>query len=374
MAHKTKNIAILCNSQSWGGLEMNVSRLATWLSEAGHQVLFLAPENSSAYQKAIKISKLRVIPFESGFKYGNVLAAQKLKKILKQNQTLNILSSHSNDVNLMVLTKLFSGNRLNIAYFQQMNLGVDKRDFFHTFFYKRLSHWIAPLPNIAEVTLQRTKVRESQIRIIPLCIEVKKFSKVIDKKEESRSFFNLSKEAKIIGTIGRIDKQKGQEYLIKAVHQLREEGFDWEILFIGDETKGEEGQYLPFLENLVKELEMEEFVNFRSFTDQTELAFAALDIFAMTSYNETFGMVTIEAMASKLPVVGSDRGGTVHLVEHDKTGLLFESQSVEDLTQQLRVLFQNPQKVQEMGQEGHKAAQLKYSHLTEVKEMEKLMI
>lgn len=374
MDSKIKNIAILCNSQSWGGLEMNVFRLAEWLAEAGHQVLFLAPENSSANQKAKENTQLKVSSFESGFKYGNIFAARKLKKILKKNQTRNILSSHSNDVNLMILTKIFSGNTLNVSYFQQMNLGRDKKDLFHTFFYKRLNHWISPLPNISKVTLTRTKVNKSQMRIIPLCIKIEKFDNVSAQKEQAKEFFKLDTNSKIVGTIGRIDKQKGQEFLIKAIHQLRQEGFDWEIVFVGEETKGEEGRYFPFLKDLVQELNMQEFVHFHSFTEKTELAFAALDIFAMTSYNETFGMVTIEAMASGLPVVGSDKGGTPHLVQDGKTGLLFESQNVDDLMNKLRILLQNPDKIIQMGEEGRKVAQLKYSHRTEVREIEKLML
>lgn len=373
LKNQPKNIAVLCNSSSWGGLEMNVLRLANWLAEAGHSVWVLAPENSQAFQKAQENSLINAITFQSGFKYGNLIAARRLKKILKTNHIHNIISSHSKDINLMIISKIYSRNYLNVSYLQQMHLGIPKRDFFHTFFYKRLNNWIAPLPSIAETTLERTKISEAQIQVIPLCIEVENFSNILDKKEEARVFFNLSKQKKIIGTIGRLDAGKGQEYLIRSVYELRNEGYDVEALFIGDETKGEEGEYFPFLRYLIKDLGIESFIHFRPYTDKTDLAFAALDIFAMTSHNETFGMVTIEAMASQLPVVGSNAGGTVDLIEDEKTGLLFETKNAHELSKKLRIFLDKPEFAEHIAEEAQKSAQENYAHLRQVREFEKII-
>jgi len=89
--------------------------------------------------------------------------------------------------------------------------------------------------------------------------------------------------------------------------------------------------------------------------------YAAADALVMNSQElgENFGRVTIEAMAFKLPVLGTNAGGTPEIVENGVTGLLhpvgLEGQN--RLAENILSLMNNPRKAKEMGDAGYKRIQ-----------------
>lgn len=359
------NIAILSNSEAWGGLEMNNFRLAKWLKAEGHHLFVVCPEDSRIAQET-QYTDLKLLTFpKKTLKRGNISGAHKIYKILKKLNIQYVIIGHSRDINLGAFIKMFSKSKIKMVYFQQMRIGVNKKDFLHTFFYRKLDGWIAPLPYLKENVLEHTKVKADKIHIIPLCMEVEPFTKPKN-QSEARSYFNLPQDVKMVGIIGRFDKQKGQEYLIKALAEVHKKGLDLHILLMGEETKGEEGQYLPYLKELVNKLKLEDFVHFRPYTEDTPLAFASLDIFVMASWEETFGMVTIEAMASKLAVIGTNTYGTKDLIHHKKTGLYCLPKDSKTIGEGLEFLLNNPQKAQEMAENAQQEVLNKYSHTVEV--------
>lgn len=76
---------------------------------------------------------------------------------------------------------------------------------------------------------------------------------------------------------------------------------------------------------------------------------------------ETFGLVAIEAFACGLPVIASRMGAMAELVEHGRTGLLFEPGSVEDLAQKIVWAEANPEAMREMGKSARNEYEAKYA-------------
>ncbi|KAL0342036.1 UNVERIFIED_CONTAM: N-acetyl-alpha-D-glucosaminyl L-malate synthase [Sesamum calycinum] len=99
-------------------------------------------------------------------------------------------------------------------------------------------------------------------------------------------------------------------------------------------------------------------------TTRVASLYAAADVYAMNSQGvgETFGRVTIEAMAFGLPVLGTDSGGTREIVEHNVTGLLHPlgRPGAKVLARNLEFLLQNPSARQEMGERGREKVQNLY--------------
>lgn len=91
-------------------------------------------------------------------------------------------------------------------------------------------------------------------------------------------------------------------------------------------------------------------------TTRVASLYAAADVYVMNSQGlgETFGRVTIEAMAFGLPVLGTDAGGTKEIVEHNVTGLLHPlgRNGAQVLAKNLKFLLQNPSARQELGMKG----------------------
>ncbi|NJL12969.1 MAG: glycosyltransferase family 4 protein [Microscillaceae bacterium] len=175
------------------------------------------------------------------------------------------------------------------------------------------------------------------------------------------------------GLWGRFDPGKGQEYLIEALALLRHEGLPIEILLLGEETKGEEGRYLPYLKKQVQQKGLEPFVHFRPFTRQIAQAYASLDVFCMTSKAETFGMVTVEAMASGLPVIGTASGGTPELIQAEETGILIPPLDAKALARAIAYLYQNPEKAQRMGLSAQASVEARFHYRVQVAQTQALL-
>jgi phosphatidylinositol alpha 1,6-mannosyltransferase len=100
--------------------------------------------------------------------------------------------------------------------------------------------------------------------------------------------------------------------------------------------------------------------------DDLARAYAALDVFVHTGTRETFGQTLQEAAASGLPVVAPARGGPLDLVEHGRTGLLFDPDVEGDLAACLLRLLPDRRRREAMGAAGQAAvASRSWSALTE---------
>ncbi len=109
---------------------------------------------------------------------------------------------------------------------------------------------------------------------------------------------------------GRLIKRKGQQYLIPALARLKQQGVAVELLLVGTGDNG------PALRRHVQNLELEDAVQFTGFVPWESMPrlYQTSDIFVLPSCNEGMSIALLEAMATGLPVVVTDTGGTRELV------------------------------------------------------------
>lgn len=141
-----------------------------------------------------------------------------------------------------------------------------------------------------------------------------------------------------IGFIGRMVKEKGIFDLVDAFFRLRDYFPDWKLVFVGDGKDKKE-----FI-NYINKMELNSYVDLLDSVNHEEVGnlLNQFDIFVLPSYDtsewrEQFGHVLIEAMACKIPVIGST-GGEIARVIGDG-GLVFEQRNVADLISKLKVLM-----------------------------------
>ena len=139
---------------------------------------------------------------------------------------------------------------------------------------------------------------------------------------------------------------KGQEYLIKATARVVGAGKPMHALIIGQAVP----QYLQHLKQQIADLDVGAVVHIHSYTDDPSLAYAALDVFVMASLEETYGMVTVEAMAAGLAVVGTRSGGTPELLGNGQYGVLVPPKDDEALAAALIRLMDAPGERNMLGQ------------------------
>ncbi|HZU35553.1 MAG TPA: glycosyltransferase family 4 protein, partial [Gemmataceae bacterium] len=148
-----------------------------------------------------------------------------------------------------------------------------------------------------------------------------------------RHDLGISANAKIIGTVGRLDEIKRQDLLIRAVARLRERGQQVHLLLVGD------GPRLEELKALAADLAAAAYVHFAGYQSQPERYLQLMDVFALTSRSEGMPLAVLEAWAAGVPVVASRVGGLPALIEEGQTGLLFPSGDEAALVETLATLL-----------------------------------
>jgi len=131
--------------------------------------------------------------------------------------------------------------------------------------------------------------------------------------------------AKIIGTVARLEDQKGVVYLLEAVGLLKSRGHDIHLVVVGDG---------PLKDKLIQrcaQLEITDRVRFAGRSDDAAALVATWDAFVLASLWEGLPNVVIEAQALGVPVVATDVGGVSELIENGKTGLLVAPRDPQDL-------------------------------------------
>jgi glycosyltransferase involved in cell wall biosynthesis len=115
--------------------------------------------------------------------------------------------------------------------------------------------------------------------------------------------------------------------------------------------------YLQQLKHSVESKQLSDKVCFISFVQNVSAMMPIFDALMLTTYSETFGLVLIEAMRANVAVIGSNAGGVLEIIDHEKTGLLFETQNSHDLADKMEYLMKHPQACQRYAQAGYEKAE-----------------
>ncbi|MDX9790283.1 MAG: glycosyltransferase [Candidatus Kapabacteria bacterium] len=331
-------IAFLCTSESWGGLEMNVVKLADNLSREGLSVTIFTVKDTKIHLNTDKnLVNCRLLPKHR--KYFDLFKARRFAKILNREGIRILLFMHSNDTEFASNTKLFYPD-LKIIYHQNMHVGRKKKDFFHNIRFARYDYWICPLNLLADEVKNLTNFPPDKVRIIPIGADSKRIE-MAKSKIEYRKILNINQEGFYFGIIGRIDKQKGQMDLLRAYNEIKDIDKDIKILIMGEPTIGESGEYFREIKEYIVNNHLSDFVFLRSYSKEVSNFYGAVDCFVLTSKSETYGMVTIEAMLSGVPVIAGSGGGTKELLEYGKYGSLYKSGVISQLAVQMKDMLNN---------------------------------
>ena len=147
--------------------------------------------------------------------------------------------------------------------------------------------------------------------------------------------------------MGRMLKLKHPDLLVKATAALRDKGYKFRVLYVGE---GEERENLQILVNMYHLGDITFFMDFLS-PDQAREKMADAKIFVMTSnFLEGWGSVIYEALNAGCATVASHAPGACPwLVKDGITGLVFESGNVESLTKKLEILLNDPSLCEKLG-------------------------
>lgn len=147
----------------------------------------------------------------------------------------------------------------------------------------------------------------------------------------------------VLGTVGRLIPVKGYESLLEALASVR---LDFRLLIVGD------GPLMGRLTELSRELGLEEKVKMVGFRTDVSRILSGIDVFVLPTLGEGFGLVLLEAMAHKIPIVSTNAMAVPEVVEHGKTGILVPPRDIKALREAIEFLIGSREIRATMGQRG----------------------
>lgn len=175
-----------------------------------------------------------------------------------------------------------------------------------------------------------------------------------------RQEFRIEPDTPLLLTVSRLSYWKGHTELLKALAEVKKQTPNFKLLIVGvDDPRAHpgHGSYTAELKALVTELELADQVVFTGYRSDVQELMAACDMYTMPSFEEPFGMVYLEAMCMKKPVIALDNGGSREVVEQNKTGLLSAPQDIAALAENILSLMNDADLRRTLGENGRIRAQ-----------------
>ncbi len=173
-------------------------------------------------------------------------------------------------------------------------------------------------------------------------------------RAELRRRYRLGERPTVV-CLSRLVPRKGQDMLIQALPAIRRRVEGAALVIVGG------GPYLETLRKLTRDYEVEDHVTFTGGVPGDELPahHAMADVFAMPCRTrgagmdvEGLGIVFLEASATGIPVVAGDSGGAPEAVQHNKTGLVVDGNSVAEIGEAVSELLIDRDRAAAMGAAG----------------------
>lgn len=198
------------------------------------------------------------------------------------------------------------------------------------------------------------------IRLISRSVDLERF-KYISPDTKRKEEFN-------VGIIGRITPLKGHLYFIKAMAKVARHIPRLKIWIVGDAPSSRQA-YKEQIEVLVKRLGLWHCTEFLGIQRDIPAILANLDLLVLaTTTQEAFGRVIIEAQASGVPVVATQVGGVIDIIEDGKTGLLVPPQDSSSMSEAIIRIFKDRALSRRLAENAYKKVKEKYNVELMVKE------
>jgi glycosyltransferase involved in cell wall biosynthesis len=353
-----KNILIMNTGTGWGGLEAWFYKTAAALQQRDYNIFILAKTDSKFHHKSIE-QRFNVTGIDhiGDGTFLNPVRIGFLVKYLKKNKIDAIFLAQSSHFKYGSVAGKLAGTE-KIIYRRAIAKPI-KNKFYNRLF---LKCFITDFMSISKIT------RDMNLQDIPAGVLDKSKQKLVYKgvkkdnflepeiKFDLRDEFEIKKDELILVNIGRMCRQKAQQYLIEALPKVIEKHQNFKVLFVG-KLGGKENKY----KKLAEELGVKDNVIFTGFRKDIPSILKQADFMVHTAiYEGGSPWVILEAMMAGLPIVSTEAITIPEFVQDGVNGYLAENKNPEDIANQVIKMIENKDRVK-MGQKSAEIAAEKYT-------------
>jgi glycosyltransferase involved in cell wall biosynthesis len=345
----------LISSGGFYGAESVVAALTRDLAQARYSVLVgvfenihASPNNVAAQLESRGLQVIR-IPCRSRF---DLATAKRIREIIRV-QDIDLVHSHGYkaDIYAYLATRRIRLPLLATSHlWTRQTAAVRFYEFLDAHVLRSFDAIIAVSDRIA-TELRQAGVPAGKITVIDNGIDLTPFRSAVPVLASE-----LNKgDGLLIGTAGRLVAQKGLTFFLTAAQQVLEEFPNLQFAIFGD------GPDRGKLEQMAKDLRIENKVWFAGTRNDMPNVYASLDVFALASIDEGLPMALLEAMASGVPVVATEVGAVPKVIMPGRTGMLVRPGDPRELAQALACLARDPALRERLGNNGKQAVHQQFS-------------
>ena len=363
---------------SLGGVETLVVEISKQFKSKGHEVEIWSTEwldfrgkRDSQLERmvdGIKVRKFHAFKIRGFPFFGYQLIYPKmLVEFLKLKEDDTILHSHSFSSFHSYLALFFHKKFRKVTitlHFDINDLEDSTSHFFGKSAFKVLRYFVNRKDNIyltadtrgeKEFYINNLKFSEPKVFVVPTGVNLEEFDFITNEEvHEIKKQYNLEKTFNVLYA-GRVAKIKGIDILIKAISKLDNPNLRLTIA-------GPDFGALTKLQELSQNLDLADRVTFTGALERRKFCtlIKSCDILVLPSYRGA-GIVLAEAMACNKPVIGSKTGGTLEIIGEGDNGFLFDIGSVEQLSEKIKLLYEDASLGKKLGAKGRSIVEKNYT-------------
>jgi glycosyltransferase involved in cell wall biosynthesis len=339
----------------WRGGQNQALLLLKGLQARGHAAELVAPLAGKLQKRACAAG----IPVHAVGRH--FLRARAAAEISRLTKTQNYSIVHVNEPHALTAAWLARAHR-RAPLLVSRRVGYPiSRNWFARLRYDAAARIVAISRWSAERVI-RSGIAESKLAIVYEGIEIPARPSG-EQRAQARARWRVPADAPLLGCVGVLSPDKGQEWLIRALAELRKKFPSAKLLLAGD------GPCRQRLQRLAQEVGIADAVIFAGFISDVENAYAALDVFLLPSFFEALSNALMSAMAYAIPSIAFNLGGPAEIIEDSKSGLLVEPGNVEALRSAISKILDDAALASSVGENGRRRIEQDFSAAKMVGEM-----
>jgi glycosyltransferase involved in cell wall biosynthesis len=202
----------------------------------------------------------------------------------------------------------------------------------------------------------RIGLNPKHVSYIPNGVDIEKFN--VHNTNELKKIYNLTNE-KIVTCPRRLESKNGVEYFVKSIPEIVKNVRNVKFFIIGNSNNE---MFLKLVNDTIK-FRVEDYVIFTDTIPNNEMPnyYGISDIVILPSLKEATSIAGLEAMASGIPIIGTNVGGIPQIIDNGKTGYLVPPKDPHNLAKTIIHLLNNEVEMITMGLNARKKAQNEFS-------------
>lgn len=329
------NILHLINYTGGGGTESYIYSLAQKLHNNNCKFFIAYSEKGNSFNRFENLGIHMIhLPMDSPYDFK---AALELKTICREND-IDVVHTHFLRENYISIISKILGNRVKLINTRHM---LDSNSAIVQFTNKIMTNFnsnIIAVSKAVERLLKEELGSTNRIKLIYTGIDPENW---VTELPTFRDEFNIDKDTIILTSTARFSHEKGHVFLLDSIFYIKENLKNdnnlpsFKFVLVGD------GILFDPMIDYAKSLGIYDHIIFTGYRNDIANILNSSDVFICMSEREAFGISIMEAMATGLPVITTDSGGTREIITNKETGIILDFNDIETMSSSIISLIKS---------------------------------